>query len=758
MRLQQILSGTVLTLCALPAWTFPVHVKFTWPYGVPDSAGIWVRATRILGETANAAPVKTNAGLKGTILYLSRGVWQVKAFAAGYWNQGTQVTVSGLAQASAQVMFWPAASLYGEIKTEQNESPPHAVEVLLIANSTSTSQPAPGPTQAVLSCPVKGTRWSCLAPSGVFDVRLQAGGDVPRYEWQVHLRTSEDTDLGQIPLERALSVFGRAVRRNGSAPLGPCRASLQPYAVRGGTNNPPPDEKTFTVPVNPLGYFQFIGVMAGQHIVTVECTSGSGLRVSQVQPDGETLIDPPLELQDLSLDIAITPRTDPRGMPWRLSVYSTSPRLRRIVTAATTSVDGRWMRNGMMSDSYRVAVRDSNGMEWLQKDFNLHPNSGPLVLHLSFVQVAGQISRNGEPVRARLVFSNQNGGEPVNLTTGDDGTFKGRLPIAAGAEETEWVVTAHVTHPKSVQRLAGVNVPTVAPGTRAWLDLELPSIPVRGTVTLANNQPQSRVRVTFRATGSGYQTTTSTDDAGNFEVSYLLPGKYEAIAKSSYGISDPTPFTVTGGSESRLDLILRPYLHVPIHVLSGQKEPIYDAAVQVWVAPGIPKEFGKTDQSGVLTVSLPPGTAQIGLIVGAEDYAMKLSKMPISAPPDANGGRSPSDRNTVTLTPIGGTLILNFEPDDGFLDPSASLYLVYQGAVADARTLSGWGTDQSGTDTLGPAEVDGIAPGKYALCVVMTRSQLAALWRGKVPPTTCSTGTVSQGQTLTLTPHSSELK
>jgi len=755
----RILISVAVALCALPAWALPVHVRFDWPSGAPASAKVHIRAVRIAGNTEKAAPIEAEAGPDGVVLDLSEGVWQVRAFSAGYWSQGAEVTVGSRVPASFRVVLWPAASLSGEIAMI-SESLPQALDLRLRARPTSGGQVAGmqgEPTNAELSCPIDGERWSCLAPAGLFDLRLDAEGYAPQYYRTVSLKAAENTDLGKVQLRRALSVFGRAVGKDGSDPHGPCLATLEPDAVRGGgpspaSDNPPPSEKTFSVPLDPHGYFQVVGVMTGRHLLTVECLAASGLREIEVQSDGETRVDPPLTLQDLMLDIAVTPRTDPKGRPWRLTVDATSPRLRRIVDTATTSADGHWIRHGLMAGSYRVAVCGSDGMQWLQKDFNLSPGGGPLALRVASVRVAGKVMLNGQPVLARLNFSNQNGGEPVTLKSDNQGSFAGRLPIAPGAEETVWQVEVHVAHPETVRQLVDVDVPTVAPGARAWLDLELPSMPVQGTVTSENDQPQRGAQVTFRAAGSGYQTTTSTDGDGSFEMADLPPGKYEAVAQSSYGISEPTPFVVSGNSESRLKLILRPYLHIPIHVVSRQKEPIPDATVQVWVAPGIPKAFGRTDQNGLLKVSLPPGTTQVGLTVGADDYALKLTRMPVSNTPAVSDGDPSPDQNTVTLDTNGGTLVLNFEPPDGLLDRSATLYLVHNGAVADARTLSGWDSGQADAHSEGPAEVDGIEPGKYALCVVTAPSQLAVLWQGKAPPERCNAGTLQPGKTLTLTP------
>lgn len=771
-----LLIGSVFALCAFEARALPVHLAFRWPSGMtPASAPVHIRAARMVGDTTSAAPVEVDAAPNGAVLDLGEGVWQVQAYAAGYWSQGAEVSVAGPASLSVPIAFWPSATLRGEFAA-QNAPLLQSLGVTLTARPAPAGQsttaqvtsapPQSSPARAELNCAVRGNTWSCLAPAGLFDLRIEVPGYAPVYDWAVTLKSAASTDLGQTELQSALSVFGRAVGEGGADPPGPCLAILEPDAQRSGgpepqPQNAPANEKSFTVPVGPRGFFQIVGVQPGRHVLTVECLAASGFAELEVQPEGETRIDFPLVLENLPLEIAVTPAADPAGQPWRLTVDATSPRLRPIADSAAASNDGHWMRRGLMAGSYRVTVRSSDGAEWLRKDFDLRPGSAPLALRLASVNVAGQVLLNAQPVRARLLFSNQAGGEPVTLSSDDQGRFKGILPVAPGSQETFWTVEAHVAYPETIRRLESVAVPKVAAGASAWLDLELPTIPVRGTVFSQDNQPQNSAQVTFEAAGSGYRTTTSTDADGSFEMADLPPGKYNAVAESSYGISEPTPFSVTGNSESRLNLILHPYLHVPFYVVSSESEPIPDATVQVWVAPGVPRALGRTDQNGRYEVSLPPGTTEVALTVGASDYDLKLTKMPIASAPAA-GENDPSSaqhtdqngaQNTVTLDTNGGTLVLNFEPAEGALDRSTTLYLVHNGAIADARTLAGWGTDQAGASSEGPAEVDGIEPGDYALCVVTAPSQLATLWQGKVPPQSCTVGTVMPGHTLNLSPQ-----
>lgn len=770
---RRVLIGVALALCGLPTWALPVYLAFDWPSGKPASTTVQVHIYAVLmavfmaSNQENTVPVKADSGPDGSVLNLDQGVWLVQAFTDGYWSQGVEVTIGNQSPANARLAFWPAATLEGEIATAQGEPPPQSIEVRLtghpasygqLAGAQASSPPVPqSPNNAVLICPVQGGKWSCLGPAGLFDARLEVAGFAPRYDWGVRLKAAESSDLGTTALQRILSVSGRAVMKNGSAPQGPCRATLQPDAERGGgpdyvPDNPPPDEKTFTVPLNQQGYFQILGVMQGMHTLTVACDRASGFTVLHVQPNGETLVDPPLVLQELTLDIGLTPKTDPAGLPWKLTIDATSPLLRRIADTAAVAADGHWIRHGLMAGTYRVTVNGSDGMEWLKKDFVLSPDSGPLALQLAAVKVAGTVVLNDLPVRAHLLFSNQAGGDPVTLNSDDEGRFAGLLPIVAGAQDSTWVVEAHVIHPQTVRRILGVDVPTLAAGKTASLDLELPSIPVRGIVVSEHGKPQDNAQVTFLSAGSGYQTATTTDETGSFEMADLPAGSYTATAQSSYGVSDATPFNVTETTENHLKLILHPNLHIPIYVISKDQEPISDATVQVWLVPGIPHAMGHTGRDGSYTVTLPPGTAEIGLTVGASDYAITMIKMPVSSTPAPSQGDQPPSQQTVTLDADGGSLVLNYQPAEGTLDRSATLYLVHNGAIADAKTLDGWGTGQAGANTEGPANVDNIAPGDYSLCVVTDPSQLSTLWQGTVPQDSCSTGTLKQGQTLTLTP------
>jgi len=543
---------------------------------------------------------------------------------------------------------------------------------------------------------------------------------------------------GRTLLRRGASVFGRAVRGDGSSPQGPCRATLRADLARRGALEPdqggaPEGETRSAVPLSGRGYFQVVGVPPGGHVLAVECPAASAVLEVRVQADRETRIDPPLRLEELTLAIVVTPRVDPQGRPWRLTVDTTAPRWRRIADKAPASADGRWERRGLTAGSYRVDLQGSDGTQRLQRFFDLRAGSGPLSLRVGFVEVAGRVRLGTQPLRARLVFGNEAGGEPGTLASDGDGRFQGLLPVAPGVTESRWTVEVHAAQPPIHRRLEGVSVSVV--GTASpWLELAVPLFAVRGTVVSEGGEAQSGAQVTFEDTRSGARTVTATDDAGGFEVPDLPPGSYTAVAESAAGVSERAALDVAEGTESELQLVLKRSERVAFYVVSSQG-PVADAAVQVWSTPGVPRGFARTDRDGRFEAALPPGTTEVGLTVGAPGQALKLTRLPVS------------DEQTITLGASGGTLVLDLQ-GPGHAPEGATPYLVHDGAIEAAGALAGWGTTTAGG---GRAVVEAIEPGVYALCLVGP-AELAALWRGTLPSDRCRTGSVEPGRTLTLAP------
>lgn len=762
----KLCRGVVLTAAlvfGLRAGAVPVHIALDWPAGAPATTpvSVHIQAVRITGEQTKAAPVEADATPSGTVLDLDDAVWQIQASAPGYWSQQTDIRVVRQKPVNMRFSMWPATFIHGEFSGAEGDQPqfvkiqlsadPHSANA--IANSSATAiRSEPTPSHAELNCPVHEVSWSCLAPAGLFDLRLEVAGYTPRYVWAMELKPAENIDLGRSELRRGGSVFGLVVHKDGSEPIDSCRALLQvDLSRRGGPGaepeNPPVNEPNFSVPLGKRGSFQFDGVMPGRHILLIECPEGSAFREIMVQADGETRLDPPVRLEEQVLDLALTPAVDPDGQPWLLTVEATSPRLRRIADRAALASDGHWSKRGLMAGNHHIIVSCSNGTTWLQRDVDVGAVSGAVVLHLTSQRVAGRVLLGSLSVRSKLLFANDVAGSRVALESGEDGRYLGLLPFDSTLQETSWVVDAHVTQPSTDRRLQDVNIPRVAGEGTALLDLVLPTIAVRGVVVSEEGEPQSDTQVTIEEAG-GFKTTTSTDDAGNFQMSDLALGKYTAMAESPDGVSDRVPFNVTVGSESELKLIFRPLPQITF-TITYNHDPVEDATVQVWTAPGIPLAFAHTDQNGHFKVKLPPGTTEVGLTVSASGHALKMVRIPVATDSDPS---QTQDANTVTLDDPGGSLVLKFQPRENTLDNTAPFYLIHNRAIQDARTIASKGAEQAGASGDGSAEIDLIEPGNYALCLLKDLSGVAAIWQGILSAESCSIGTLEQGHSLTLQP------
>jgi hypothetical protein len=748
-----VVLAAALALGARSASALPVRVTLDWPSDrlMSAPARARIQAVRTAGFMQGGVPVEAEAGPDGVVLDLGDGVWELQAAAPGYWSPRAEVAVHGQAPAGVRLALWRAASLHGEILTDGDGPLPRDLQVWLTTVPTSEGtappvpilRPQPGPSHAELRCAIEAGVWSCPGPAGLFDVQLETAGYAPRYAWDVALEAGATTDLGRTVLRRPPSVFGRAVRSDGSNPEGPCRATLQSEGTRRGSSERDPasqseGEAIPSVPLSRRGFFHAVGLTPGAHVLAVDCPAASAVRELRVPAEGETRINPPLRLEELTLAVVVTPKVDRDGRPWQLTVDATAPRARRIAAKAMASADGGWVRRGLTAGSYRVAVESADGTPWLQRVFELRAGRGPLSLHVGVVPVAGRVRLGTQPLRARLVFFNEAGGEPLTITSDDDGLFEALLPVVPGVLETRWTVETHAAQPPIHRRVEGVSVQAIVGDAKAWLELALPMVAVRGTVVSEEGALQAGAAVTFEETSSKARTVSATDDSGSFELPELPAGSYTAVAESADGVSAPAAIDVVEGVEGELKLVLSRSERVAFSVVSDQG-PLADATVQVWMAPGIPRALTRTDAEGRFEVDLPPGTTEVGLTVGAAGHPLKLIRLLVA------------QEQTIALGSSAGRLVLDLQRPGRAGGDSTTPYLVHEGALEAAGALPGWGTGQAGGSGSGPTVIEAIEPGVYALCLAGPE-ELAMLWRGPLPSDRCRQGSVLAGRTLTLSP------
>ena len=528
---------------------------------------------------------------------------------------------------------------------------------------------------------------------------------------------------------------GRLARPDGEPPPGPCRAEVRvaprrpPGPERAATHG----ERVFGAVPDPRGFFQLAGLPPGDHLLTAECAAAGAARPVRVLPDAETRVEEPLVLEDLAIEVALTPPVDPAGRPWRLHLQATAPHWRSIVRNAQADSDGRWLRRGLTRGTYRVDVT-SDAAHWASRTLRLDTANGPLALQVSVVTLAGRVRLGDRPLRARLTFVSKTGAGPLSLESDDGGLFEGALP-GEGARDAAWSVEVESVQPPVSRRLE-----VVVAGSRdapAWLDLDLPLVSARGKVLDLEGRPAPGAQVTAEEAATGARRLVLANGDGAFELGALAAGTHTVVAESPAGISEPVPLVVLDGAEQQLELVLKRPVRSAGYVRSD-KGPVSGAGVQLWMAPGLPRTFLRTDAAGRFEHGLPHEVTEVGVTVTAPGYATRMSRLAV-------GDEEPM---VIVLQAAAGTLILDSGPASG-IDPMA-LVLAHGGGLESVGALVRW-AEQAGARATGHRVVlPGLEPGLYALCHADPQD-LSALWLGN--PTAeerCVSGSVPEGGVLQL--------
>jgi hypothetical protein len=742
-----------LAACALvqaaSALAAPVEVRLEWPQGQPVGPGPTIRVEAVLRAARGPVPVPQAVSVSsapgGTRLDLAAGVWTLTASSPGFWSEPLDVDVGSQPTASAHLALWPSAVLRGEFVAFDGAEPLALFDLHLrpsgaIAQATSTGGVVP--RELVVRCPVADGRWACLVPAGTFDLALRPEGRVPYYAWDLRLMAGSEERVGAIVLRRESSVAGRIRRADGSVPEGPCTATIRIAPARRQTplgTTQTRGEMTFAGTPDRRGFFQVIGVTPGEHDLSVECLGASCSMSVSVRPDTETLLEDPLILDEVTLDVAVSPRLDPSRRPWRLNVQATAPRWRLIADAARVSSEGRWSTRGLVPGSYRVEVASEDGTLWAQRSLELTRRSGLVVIETPLMALSGRVQLATRPLSARLEFVSGDGGEPVRVESREDGLFDAYLPAPRSSTPQRWTVEVHSLAPPVNRRIEDVVIRASPGEAAAWLELTLPVVAVRGTVLSEDGDAQRGAVVMAENVATASNIVITTDGDGSFEFVSLPEGSYRVVAEAPTGSSEPATVDVADGVEEDLRLVLRRATRFVGQVTSDEG-PVADAGIQIWLPPGVPRTFVRTDAQGRFETSLPPDTSDVALTVIAPGLPIKMTR-------ESFGDGEPI---TVPLGSAAGSLILAVPADTGAQAPdSASLYVARSGAVESLGTLATWARLDGGGERGNEVVIPRLEPGIYALCRLGPQD-VPALWGGAVTRERCAQGEVVAGRTLRL--------
>lgn len=440
----------------------------------------------------------------------------------------------------------------------------------------------------------------------------------------------------------------------------------------------------------------------------------------EVRPGLETELIRPLELrQPATIEICFDPPVPPGvRLPadtWKVVLHAESTELRQPLLG-TVGDDGCWRRDEVQPGWYRLDVTDGRRSHWLERRISVPAGDYRLDLELPLIAVEGTITRDGEPVRARLTFERlrpAEGDTPaltrrVVLYSDPEGAFSGAL-----TEEGRWWVKAGFDGSRTEQLLETVEVEKPERGPLA-IELEVPETRLAGRVVNQDGDGIARVPVSAfglpidPVDGAAGLSRTDADADGRFTLDGLPAGRYRISAFTASGSASAEVEVLELAESPEVELVIDDGSELAGRVVSAQG-PVIGA--RVFARPDLerPRAIAVqnvvTDVAGEFTLSVPSDAVGLRLLVLPPGHAARVLRVPAD----------PGGPLVVTVDDVGGTLVLNGGPIAGLLDHSR---LIVGDAAVDLTLLRDWSLLGTGE----PPGLDGswtlpmMSAGDYALC------------------------------------------
>ena len=387
----------------------------------------------------------------------------------------------------------------------------------------------------------------------------------------------------------------------------------------------------------------------------------------------------------------------------------------------------RWARCGLTAGSYRVAVQSAGWHAVAATKVALRAGSGPLSLRVGFMEVAGRVRLGAHPLRTRLVFSNEAGGEPVTLTSDDDGRFQGCCrphPVSWRPLDRRGARGASADQPTAGRRQSAVDGQrgarlggSGAAGVRRARNRRL-----RGGRTAERCPGHVRGHPAAEPERSRPPMTRAASNCPSCRRELHRGGR-----ESTHGISERTALEVMEGLESELHLVLAARARRLLRGLrpgprSGRGGAGLDRAGSA--ARLCADRRRRADSRRTCRRGAPKSGSR-----SERGGTPSLARVPVSS------------EQTITLGASGGRLVLDMQPPGAVpTAPPRPIWCTTAPSKPRAR-LAGWGgVDPS---SAGPTVIEAIEPGVYALCLA-SPEELAGLWRGPLPSNRCQKGSRSE--------------
>ncbi len=719
---------------AAPEMTLPFVVVI--PSDAPATpVTLWVGSADGGERTISLAP----GAREGAATVAGVPPWRLRLLAAGFW--GPTRSVSEAPSTPVPLELWPAGELALEVDTGASAPPPGRLGVFL----TPAQDDASGPGAAEVHCPVEGGKVAgCELPAGVWHLRLEMGQLAPHLAWDVTVPPGAQLNLGRVTFRPGATLTGTVVAPPGVAVeattvhLSPARDA----AALGGEVRRGLAAAGRQVAVDGAGRFAVAGVPGGAWVLLAHHPSCPA-------PPLVTTVHPPSGVMELpqaitlrcpaTVEVRVTPADSvPEGglkvelLPWGLHEPSETP-----LASGIVSHGGRW-RSPPLPPARMLVVLSSPADEVLaSREVELEGEDLAVEIPLELVVVDGKLMEGRKGLAARLDFRAPDGATAA-AQSDHEGRFSAIFPRSG-----RWQPFVTLGPPRQVLALPPVEV--TAGGT---LTLRLPHTRVRGEVRHADGvspAPGAEVEITG-AEGSPLATGNA-DSSGRFELRAVPPGRALLTARQGERSSRPWDVDVVEGRESHYVVLLEDRITVRLQVVAGEAPVVgaqvfaggADAAGRVLLGEG---SVATTGPDGVATLTLPPGTARVALLVLAPGFPL------YDAPPQPLPAAG--EVIQVSLAPAGGTLLL--DPDAHGEDRVP--LLLKDGHVLQATPMLGhWAALHGKPPRPGQEwEIPMMPPARYRLCRA-TQGEVAAVLSGAALPraSACSSeGFLAPGGVLRL--------
>lgn len=479
-------------------------------------------------------------------------------------------------------------------------------------------------------CPVRERDVICTVPPGTWDLQFSPQGFIPQYRWNVKLTAGRSTTVEPISLIKGAAVVGTVTRVDRSLALPPDTVvRLVPSTMA------PQDARSVSYAAKPnaKGFFQIASVPPGEYFLTASSkslTSDSQQIVIVANRTAELryplVIDTPRRLR-----VTVTPKTDPAGEPWLVSLAVERPGAHILDPHSTSKVDaeGAWEQKGLRDGDYLVTVERQGGAQWASHRITLVGGDMILPILVPALDVEGTITYGDQPIAARVTIGGEFGPRRQMLTADEEGKFAGVIPEPEG---DAWDVYIEAETPPLRITLHDVRGERVPDEQRVRLDLELPRTAVPGNVVRQDGTPVEYPIVSIRNVQTGAIDQVSGQKDGAFQISGMAPGPYEILATDFLRRSEIARYDIREDENTPLKLVVSDDQQVRGRVVTANGVPVIGASVLALPANGSSMSMGgptSTDEHGKFVMPLAPSISSMDVLIAAPGFATIIGRTPV---------------------------------------------------------------------------------------------------------------------------------